>query len=184
MEAHKDNHLLHIGLRKMKSLLAIFAGFWVWQLIRLLVPGLEVHPIYIYIYGVLEVRETSEKTVNMGKTRLKTTFTALGVGLPILLLTMFIKSFFEAQWVLVTIDLIALLAGTLAVLCIAEAVGCKTLCGLAAAIFIILIVAHSDGEPFTYSILRSAQTIIGIFVAWLINVKLFPYPGPQKTEAK
>ena len=46
--------------------------------------------------------------------------------------------------------------------------------------FIILMVAHSDGEPIAYSILRSAQTVIGIFIAWLINVKLFPYPGKKK----
>ena len=27
----------------------------------LFVPGLEVHPIFIYIYGMMEIRETSEK---------------------------------------------------------------------------------------------------------------------------
>jgi len=177
-----NKHLLHIGLRKMKSVLAIFVGFWIWQLIRLFVPDLEVHPIYIYIYGVLEMRETSEKTVDMGKNRLKATFTALGIGLPILLLTEFLKGFVDAQWLLVGMDLAAILLGTLVVLCVAEWVGCKALCGLAAAIFIILLVAHSDGEPITYSILRSAQTVIGIFIAWLINVKLFPYPGKKKKE--
>lgn len=178
----ENKHLLHIGLRKLKSVFAVFVGFWVWQLIRLFVPGLEVHPIYIYIYGVLEMRETSEKTVDMGKTRLKATFTALGIGLPLLFLTEFIKSFVDPQWLLVGIDLTVILLGTLLVLCVAEWVGCKGLCGLSAAIFIILLVAHSDGEPVTYSILRCAQTIIGIFIAWLINVKLFPYPGPQKAE--
>ena len=38
-----------------------FCGFCLWQLIRLFVPGLEVHPIFIYIYGMMEIRETSEK---------------------------------------------------------------------------------------------------------------------------
>ena len=76
-----------------------------------------------------------------------------------------------------------LLLGTLIVLSIAEWAGCKTLCGLAAAIFIILMVAHSDSEPLTYSLLRSAQTVIGIFIAWLINVKIFPYHGPKKEES-
>ena len=174
---------LHFGQRKLKSLLVIFVGFWVWQLIRLFVPGLELHPIYIYIYGVLEMRETSEKTVDMGKNRLKTTFVALGVGLPVLFLTAFIKSFFSADWLLIAIDVAMLLLGTLIVLSIAEWAGCKTLCGLAAAIFIILMVAHSDSEPLTYSLLRSAQTVIGIFIAWLINVKIFPYHGPKKEES-
>lgn len=173
----------HVGLRKLKSLLAVFVGFWVWQLIRLFAPELELHPIYIYIYGVLEMRETSEKTINMGMTRLKATFTALGVGLPLLFLSVFLKSLVSLPWLQIAIDLVVILAGTLLVLSVAEWVGCKALCGLAAAIFIILLVAHSDGEPITYSVLRCAQTIIGIFVAWLINVKLFPYPGKTQKEA-
>lgn len=44
----------------------------------------------------------------------------------------------------------------------------------------ILLVSHSDSEPLHYSILRSAQTIIGVFIAWLINVKFFPYPHMNK----
>lgn len=114
------SHLPHIGKRKMKSVLAVFIGFCVWQLIRLFVPGLEVHPIYIYIYGIIEMRDSSEKTVNFGKLRIKATFTALCVGLPFLLLSVYLQSF-----------------------------------------------------------LRSVQTIIGVFVAWLINVKLFPYSGTE-----
>lgn len=180
--APESRHLIHIGLRKMKSVLAVFIGFWVWQLIRLVVPGLEVHPIYIYIYGVLEMRETSEKTVNMGAARLKATFVAVGVGLPLLLLRMFLRSLFHAQWVLLTVDLAVILVGTLLALCIAEVVGCKAMCGLAAAIFIILVVVHSENEPIIYSVLRSAQTIIGIFIAWLINVKLFPYPARRSKQ--
>jgi hypothetical protein len=184
MPGSDKKHLPHVGLRKWKSILAILAGFCLWQLIRIFVPGLELHPIYIYIYGMLEMRESSEKTVDMGKMRLKATFTALGLGLPILLLTAYIKSYVQPEWALITIDLTAILLGTLFVLCVAEWVGCKTLCGLSAAIFIILLVAHSDGEPITYSILRAAQTVIGIFIAWLINVKLFPYPSPRRKEKK
>lgn len=60
----------HVGMRKVKSILAIFCGFCLWQLIRLFVPGLEVHPIFIYIYGMMEIRETSEKTKENGKMRI------------------------------------------------------------------------------------------------------------------
>lgn len=170
-------HLPHIGMRKMKSILAIFVGFFIWQLIRLFVPELEVHPIFIYIYGVLEMRETSEKTVDFGKRRIKATFIALLVGLPVLLLSEYLQSLTVLTWLQLTIELSAILLGSLITLCVAEVVGCKTFCGLAAAILIILIVSHSDGEPLTYSVLRSVQTVIGVLVAWLINVKLFPYHG-------
>lgn len=170
-------HLPHIGMRKLKSILAIFVGFWIWQLIRLFVPELELHPVFIYIYGVIEMRETSEKTVDFGKRRIKATFTALLIGLPVLLLSEYLQSLTELAWLQIAIEMAAILFGALVTLCVAEVVGCKTFCGLAAAILIILIVSHSDGEPLAYSVLRSVQTVIGVLVAWLINVKLFPYNG-------
>ncbi len=174
---HITAHLPHIGLRKLKSVLAIFVGFWAWQLVRVFVPALELHPIYIYIYGVIEMRESSEKTVDFGKLRLKTTFTALGMGLPLLILSVYLQSLVTAPWASIAIEMAVILVGTLAVLCVAEVVGCRNFCGLAAAIFIILIISHSDGEPIAYSVLRAVQTLMGVFIAWLINVKLFPYHG-------
>lgn len=174
-------HLPHIGMRKVKSVLAVFVGFWVWQLIRLVVPGLELHPIYIYIYGVIEMRETSEKTVDFGKLRIKATAVALVIGLPVLMLSDFLQSLTQLYWLQVGIELTFLLLGSLVVLCAAELVGCKNFCGLAAAILIILLISHSINEPLLYAVLRSAQTIIGVSVAWLINVKLFPYHGKQET---
>lgn len=172
--------LPHIGMRKVKSLLAVFAGFWIWQLIRLAVPGLELHPIYIYIYGIIEIRDSSEKTLDFGKLRIKCTFTALGLGLPLLFLNTYLQSIIPLAWADIAVELAIILLGTLLVLVVAEKVGCRVFCGLAAAIFVILIVSQSDGEPWTYSLLRAAQTLIGVFIAWLINVKLFPYAGPKK----
>ena len=55
------NHL-HIGMRKIKTLLTIFIGFLLWQLVRLFFPNLEVHPLFTYAYGILEIRDTSEHT--------------------------------------------------------------------------------------------------------------------------
>jgi len=176
------HHLPHIGMRKIKSVLAIFVGFWVWQLIRLIVPGLEVHPIYIYIYGLIEMRETSEKTVSFGKLRIKATIVALAIGVPLLFLNDYLKTLTQLEWVQIAINLGLVLIGSLIVLCVAEVVGCKSFCGLAAAIMIILLISHSINEPFYYALLRSSQTVIGVSVAWLINVKLFPYPRKKATE--
>ena len=173
-------HLPHIGMRKVKSVLAIFVGFLIWQLIRVFVPGLEVHPIYIYIYGLIEMRETSEKTVNFGKLRIKSTAVALIVGLPILVLSGYLQSLTQEVWLQIAIEVALLIVGSLIVLCVAEVVGCKSFCGLTAAIFIILLISHSINEPLHYAVLRSAQTVIGVSVAWLINVKLLPYPRKPK----
>lgn len=174
--------LPHFGMRKVKTLLAVFVGFWVWQLVRLLVPALEVHPIYIYIYGIIEIRESSEKTIDFGKLRIKTTLVALLIGLPMIALSVFLRSLTAVPSVELLIEMAVILVGILLVLFAAEAVGCKNFCGLAAAIFVILVVLHTDGEPLTYSVLRAVQTVLGVAVAWLINVKLLPYPERKKDD--
>jgi len=84
-------------------------------------------------------------------------------------------------WMQQGAELFLILFGILLTLLIAEKVGCKTFCGLAAAIFIILMVSYADGQQYLYCILRSFQTFIGVIIAWLINVRWFPYYGPQKT---
>ena len=154
--------LPHLGMRKWKSLLAVLIGFLIWQVVRLFVPELEIHPIYIYLYGIIEIRDSSDKTVRLGTSRIKATFTGLLVS---------------SVWATTAIELGILLVGILIGLCVAELVGCKTFCGIAAIIFVILIISHSDDEPLAYSLLRAVQTVIGVFIAWLINVKIFPYPG-------
>lgn len=176
------DHLPHIGMRKVKTLISVFVGFLVWQLIRLLVPQLEVHPTYIYMYCILEIRDSSEKTVNFGKRRIKATITAMCVGLPLLFLSVWLKSFTALEWLHTVIEFSVVLVGTLIAISVADRVGCKNFCGVAATTLMILIISHSDGEPFTYAILRSTQTIIAVFIAWVINVKLFPYTKTEEEQ--
>lgn len=177
-------HLPHIGMRKIKSVIAIFVAFWVWQAVRLIFPDLEVHPIFMYMYGVIEIRDSSEKTVDFGKLRIKATFTALGTGLPLLAVAACIKPYLSEGWMHTAVDLAMILAGVLLTLLVAEKVGCRNFCGLAAAIFIVLLVSHSNDDPYIYAILRAFQTIMGVFIAWLINVELWPYPKREKEPPK
>ena len=128
----------HVGKLKVKSILALLAAFLLWQPFRLLFPELEIHPVFIYIYALLEIRDNSAKTINMGKVRIKATFIALALGLPALALR-------------------------------------DELFGFAAVVFIILLV--SDSNRYVDATLRALQTILGVFIAWVINVRLFPYPG-------
>ena len=177
---HKhDHHLPHVGMRKVKSILAIFVGFWFWQLMRLFFPALEVHPIFIYIYGMIEIRDTSEKTVDFGKKRIKSTFTALGVGIPCMLLLEALKGIAPEGWIHIGLELMVIIGGVLLTLEVAQKVDCKAFCGLAAAIFIVLLVSYTSDRVFVYALLRCVQTIAGVFIAWLLNVKLFPYHGKK-----
>lgn len=179
-EKHTNHHLPHIGLRKVKSVLAIFVGFCIWQLLRLIIPGLETHPLFIYIYGVLEMRETSAKTVDYGKARIMATFVAILTGLPFMFLADWARPQLTVEWSL-ALEIAIMLVGTLLVLCVAERVKCRMYCGLAAAIYIILMITHFESRVYLYSIMRAFQTIIGVGVAWLINVKLLPYPAKPGT---
>ena len=174
-EGH-EHHLPHIGMRKVKSILAIFIGFCLWQALRQFLPELEVHPIFIYIYGMIEIRETSEKTKDYGRMRIMATFTAIGLGLPIMLLTDWIEPMLSDPWMRIWVEISVLMGGALLVLCVAEAVKCRVYCGLAAAIYMILMISHFESSMYLYSIMRAFQTIIGVSIAWFLNVKLLPYP--------
>ena len=166
----------HIGMRKVKSILAIFVGFWLWQGLRLLIPGLEVHPLFIYIYGLIEIRETSDKTMDYGRMRVMVTLIAILIGLPFMLLTDGLRPVLAGSWMKIGLEITILLIGTLLVLCAAEWAKCRAYVGLAAAIFIILMLSHFESRVYLYSIMRAFQTIIGVTVAWFINVRLLPYP--------
>lgn len=165
----------HIGMRKIKSILAIFVGFCLWQTLRLFLPELEVHPIFIYIYGMIEIRETSAKTTDYGKMRIMATITAIVIGMPVMFLYDWMKPMLT-QTGLVWVEIGILLVGTLLVLCVAEWVKCRVYCGLAAAIYMILMISHFESSMYLYSVMRAFQTIIGVSIAWFINVKLLPYP--------
>ena len=153
-------HMPHIGL---------------WQTLRLFIPELEVHPIFIYSYGMIEIRETSDKTKDYGRMRIMATFVAIGIGLPIMFIVDKVRPLVDvSHHILMEIAVLAL--GALLVLCVAEWAKCRVYCGLAASIYLILLISHFESSMYLYSVMRAIQTIIGVFIAWVINVKLLPYP--------
>ena len=175
-----EHSCLHIGMRKVKSLIAIIIGFCIWQGIRLFFPDLEVHPLYIYIYSFLEVRDTSEKTKTLGMQRIRATFIGIALGLPMLFLRIWLHSCLKSEELLVALDLAMILVGVLAALQIAPHFRCGAMTGIAAVVYIILLIYHADDGRYLYALLRASQTLIGVFVAWLVNVRLFPYHGKKE----
>lgn len=179
---HNQLHTFHIGMRAGKSLLAILIGFFIWQAIRLFFPDLEIHPVFIYIYGFLEIRETAEKTKTLGLQRIKATLVAMAVALPMLLLRVFCHASIGSLTLVTAIDLIMILVGSLVTLLLGQRAKCGSMTGLSAVIFIILLIYHADDARYLYALLRASQTVIGVGVAWLLNVVLFPYPGRKNEE--
>ena len=161
---------LHIGMRKIKSLIALVLTFLIWQLIRVFLPMLEAHPIFAYIYSVIEIRETPDKTKKFGKLRIKATFIGLIVGLVFITLSVFVTSKINGEmWQLLT-ELLFILLATLISLLIAENTKCENFCGIAAIISIICMVSHNGEDIYLYAIMRVVQTLIGVFSAMFINV--------------
>jgi len=175
-----EHSCLHIGMRKVKSLIAIIIGFCIWQTIRLFFPDLEAHPLYIYVYSFLEVRDTSEKTKTLGMQRIRATLVGIALGLPMLILRIWLHSRFESEGLLIVLDLAMVLVGVLAALQIAPRFRCGAMTGIAAVVYIILLMYHADDGRYLYALLRASQTLIGVFVAWLVNVRLFPYNGKKE----
>ncbi len=161
---------LHIGMRKVKSLIALVVTFIIWQVIRVFLPMLETHPVFAYIYSVIEIRETPDKTKKFGKLRIKATFIGLIVGLAFIILSVFVTAKINGGiWYLLT-ELLFILLATLISLLVAEKTKCENFCGIAAIISIICMVSHNEEDVYLYAIMRVVQTLIGVFSAMFINV--------------
>ncbi len=175
-----------IGLRKIKSLIAVTVAFLIWQPIRLLVPlPLDIHPLFGYIYAIIEMRESVEKTKEFGKLRIKATFIGLAFGLLILPLSSMSNSYFGVGLTSIIIDLLLILLGVIITLWTAEFFKCKNFCGIAAIIFVICLVRDksTDINIYFYAILRTFQTLIGIFSAYFVNSHIFKKSKGENNES-
>ncbi len=160
---------IHIGMRKVKSLLSVSVAFVIWQIIRFFLPILEAHPVFAYIYAIVEMRESAEKTRNFGKLRIIATLTGLVVGLIFVAISLFVTSNITGEFLKTLIEFILVLVATLCSLCLAEIVHCKNFCGIAAIITVICMISHNEENVYLYAVMRVVQTLIGIGSAMLIN---------------
>ena len=165
-----------IGLRKIKSLCSVCVAFIVWQIVRCIVPvELEVHPLFGYLYAIIEMRETPEKTKQFSAYRIKATLIGLTIGLSFLPISVYFAQHIPNVILLSLADLGLILLGVLVTLTAAEFFQCKNLCGIAAIIFAICMVRDKDAAVniYVYAILRTVQTFVGVFAAWLVNTYFF-----------
>ena len=170
-----------IGMRKIKSLLAVALSFVLWQVVRIRFPAFHVHPLFGYMYAVIEMRDSVEKTRQFGKRRIKATLLGLAVGLSLLPLSVRYGTYAGEGAVFVLTDLAIILFGVLLTLWLAELVRCRNFCGIAAIIFIICLVREKDTQVnmYVYAILRVFQTLLGVFCAWVVNAHICPYPKKE-----
>lgn len=167
-----------IGMRKVKSVLAVALAFVLWQVVRIWFPHFEVHPLFGYIYAVIEMRESVEKTRRFGKYRIKATLIGLALGLSVLPLSVRYGTYAGEGILFALNDLVLILAGVLAALWLAQLFRCENLCGIAAIVFVICLVRDRNATVniYLYAVLRVFQTLLGVFSAWAVNRLICPYP--------
>lgn len=165
-----------VGMRKIKSLLAIALCCVLWQPIRLALPGLPIHPLFGYMYSVIEMRQSVEQTRQMGWRRIKATLLGLVLGLLALPLSQRWGVYAGESAGHVLADLAIILAGVLLTLWLAQLLRCENFCGIAAIIFIICLVRDRDVglDPYVYAVLRVVQTLLGVLAAGVVNTLICP----------
>ena len=172
-----------IGMRKVKSALAVALAFALWQIVRIWFPYFDVHPLFGYIYAVIEMRESVEKTRQFGKNRMKATLLGLALGLSVLPISVRYGTYAGEGILFALNDLVMILLGVLIALWLAQLFRCGNLCGIAAIVFIICLVRDRNASIniYLYAILRVFQTLLGVFAAWVVNSLVCPYPKKEKT---
>lgn len=173
---------LHIGGRKIKSVLAILMTFLIWQIPRLFMSELSVHPLFAYMCAVLEMRESVEKTKSFGFRRVKSTGIGLFFGLIGIFITTIIIQRVEHFWLQTVIELTIILVFVLLSLSVAQFMNCESVSSMAAICVIICLVGlKEDTNPYIYALSRVSQTILGVFSALVINRYIFPPKKKEKT---
>jgi len=173
-----------IGMRKVKSLIAITLAFVLWQVVRIWFPQVEVHPLYGYIYSIIEMRDSVEKTKKFGTRRIKATLLGLTTGLCVLPLSVRYGAYAGEGLRFMLTDVVIILTGVLVTIWLAELLRCENFCGIASVIFVICLVRdrNSTVNIYLYAILRVVQTMLGIFSAWMVNSLIAPRHQAEKTE--
>lgn len=161
---------IHIGMRKIKSVLAVILSFAIWQALRCVLPMLEMHPTFAYVYSIIEMRESAQKTKDFGKLRVLATVIGLLVGLLFVTVSFYLTPDVSSELLKATVELVFVLLAALCSLCVAEMFGCKDFCGAAAIITVICIISRSQEDIYFYALMRVVQTLVGVFSAILINL--------------
>ena len=182
----KLKNMPKIGMRKVKSAIALVLSFLLWQLVRIPFPGVEVHPLFAYIYSIAEMRPTADKTKQFGWWRIKATFIGITLGLCALPLSASFGTCAGEGITYVLVDILIFVVGVILALCLAELLKCENLCGLAAMIFIICLVRDRNANVniYLYAVIRVVETLIGVFSAWFINNFVYPRKeGEKQTDS-
>ncbi len=167
----KFPNLPHIGMRKVKSAIAVVLSFLIWQIVRIPFPQFEIHPLFGYLYSIGEMRPTAQKTKQFGWWRIKATLIGLCIGFCALPISISYGAYAGNGILYILVDIALFVFGVILALCLAELFKCGNLCGIAAMVFVICLVRDRNANVniYLYAILRVFETLLGVFSAWVVN---------------
>ncbi len=157
-------------MRKLKSLIAVSLAFFLWFLIRLPFPELEPHPMFAYIYAVLEMRKDPEETKNFSRLRIKATIIGLLTGLFFLSIALRLGISGQTDHPAVLGEFITILAACLVSLLVSDVLHCESFCGIATIITVMCMIGTRNKNPYLYAVMRTLQTLIGVGAATFVNL--------------
>lgn len=161
-----------IGKRIMKSSLAVFLCFVIYVL-----RGEEGIVFYSCIAAVLCVQQSAKNTIRVARNRVEGTLIGGFIGL---LLLLFERSFIPSDMAIVQYLLISFMI--IPIIYITVVLKKTSASYISCVVFMSITVSHSaDVEPYIFALQRMLDTLIGIFVAWVIN--RFHLPRKVEKEA-
>lgn len=163
-----------IGMRKVKSALALLLAFLVWQLIRIGLPWLDLHPGFAYMYAVIEMRADIETTMKNGFARIKATIIGLIFGLIAIYIFENMGVLFSSELLRISAEAVIMGIGVIITIGVSQMADCQPLCAIGAVVFLVCVLWHVDADRYLYAIIRTAQTLLGIMAAFLINYYIKP----------
>ncbi len=168
------NRLPKVGMRTVKTAVAVAACFFLFFPLRFLEGGADglLSPFYACIAAVICMQSSIEQSVRQGVSRVIGTLLGGVVGLLLLPLDDWLgqpaaTGLLLGLGVVGTIWLCNLLRRPAAC-----SIGCVVLC--------VVVLNHSGADRYWYTILRIGETLVGVVVAVAVN-HLLPGGGPEET---
>jgi uncharacterized membrane protein YgaE (UPF0421/DUF939 family) len=142
------------GLRNLKTALAV--------LIILILAKLMEYPLPIYagIAAITTMQDSIAHSISYGKMRIMATLVGGFVSIVVL---------YSARHLPVAgIEMYLVAVGIVLTILLCNIIRFKEASGLAAVVYFIIVMQYT-GNPYTYAMIRTAETIVGIIIAVFIN---------------
>ncbi|MDD6468271.1 MAG: aromatic acid exporter family protein [Erysipelotrichaceae bacterium] len=150
-----------IGLRTIKTGIAVTLSLWVSMLLRL------EYPFFVAMTAIISMDKTAMNSMKMGKNRIAGTFIGAIVGI--------LLSYIDRG------NPILCGLGIILMIVICNSLKLKGSISIGG-IVLLAIMVHTDKTPLFYGFNRTLDTIIGAGIALLVNCTIFPYYNVRRLD--